>query len=62
MLHTEKQVRDHFWLDHPEFKEIYGLGQNNYPTDVRVAFIEYVDYLERSNDINNYLANKVTLG
>ena len=61
MLKTKQQVRDQFWLDHPEFKEIYGMKQNNYPTDVRVTFVDYVDYLERSGIISINLANTVTL-
>ena len=61
MLKTKQQIRYQFWLDHPEFKEIYGMSQNNYPTDVRVTFVDYVDYLERSGLITMDLANKVTL-
>jgi len=35
--------------------------QSDYPTDTRVAFVEYVDHLCRNGDISEELASRVTL-
>lgn len=33
-----------------------------YQTDVRCAFVDFIDHLERSNQISTELARRVTLG
>ena len=61
MLTTQKQIRALFWQNHPQFKRKGNTKQNNYPTDVRVSFCDYVDYLRRDNQISEALAQRVTL-
>lgn len=59
---TKKQIREEFWasnfvgvIRHP------GWTQNDYPTDTRVAFVDYIDYLRRSGYISEELAQRATL-
>jgi len=55
-LTTQAAVRAAFWLDHRAYRmRYYRLGdpenryptQNDYPTDVRCAWVDYVDRLQR---------------
>lgn len=63
MMRTISEVRNAFWRDHPKFKGSYRVGkrQNDYVTDIRTAFVDYVDMLSRDGQISDELANKVTL-
>jgi len=66
-IKTQTQVRENFW----EFlREINpGLAakfrrnkrQNDYPADIRVNFVDYVDNLRRNGEITEALATRVTL-
>lgn len=64
---TQAQVRAAFWQEHARFDarmREYGVrskGQNAQHTDVRVAFVDYVDMLCRNGDISEALAHRVTL-
>ncbi len=58
---TEPQVRSAFWAAHPEHHRIRGYRQNDYPADVRLAFVDYVDHLAREGAISDALAQRVTL-
>ena len=60
---TQKQVRESFWEDHPQFKSEYRSRkrQNDYKCDIRCAFVDYVDHLERDGQISEELADRVTL-
>lgn len=60
---TIKQVRESFWALFPEFAQEYRktYRQNQYKTDIRVAFCDYVDYLQKSGEISESLAYRVTL-
>lgn len=62
-MKTISEVRKAFWEAHPEFKNSYrkSYRQNQYNTDINVAFVDYVDYLLKSGDITQNLANKITL-
>lgn len=60
-LTTQDQVRDSFWEHHREFSAHEGKRQNQCPCDVRVAFVEWIDYLARSGVISQALASRVTL-
>jgi hypothetical protein len=62
-MKTQKQIRDSFWQSFPEFKQYYRTKkrQNDYPTDIRVTFVDYVDSLRRDGEISEKLANNVTL-
>ena len=63
-LTTQKGFRDHFWLNHPEFtkfKRGKRVRQNDYPADVRAAFVEFVDAEHKAGFITYKFAAKVTL-
>lgn len=67
MRTTQKQVREEFWAVHPHFDEqaraagIRSKRQNAQCATVRCAFIEFVDHMQRDGDINEALAQRVTL-
>lgn len=57
----EEEVRAAFWQEHPQF-EMRGNGrQNSQPADTRAAFVDWIDQLERNDDISEELAQDVTL-
>lgn len=58
---TQKQIRAAFWEQHPQFKRRSGWTQNDYPTDTRLTFIDFVDCLEKDGQISEALANRTTL-
>jgi hypothetical protein len=62
-MKTIKEVRDSFWESFPQFKNEYRKTkrQNQYKTDIRVCFVEHVDYLTKSGLISEKLASRVTL-
>ncbi len=53
-------VQQAFWEQHPQFTERPG-GHNKQTTDCRCAFVDFVDYLEKSGQISAELAQGVTL-
>jgi hypothetical protein len=61
MLTTQKQIREAFWIIHPQFKRKGRKQQNDYPADIRMAFIDYVEHLSRDGQISDKLRDKVTL-
>jgi hypothetical protein len=62
-MKTQKEVRDAFWEAFPQFaKERRSRKkQNDYYTDIRCAFVEFLDQLLKSNQISEKLCNRVTL-
>ena len=63
LLKTISEVRKAFWEAHPEFKSDYRVKkrQNDYYTDIRCSFVDYIDLLERTGSISESLAQSVTL-
>ena len=65
MFTTQAQVREAFWagvgLRLGNCRYTKSKRQNEYPTDVRVAFVDYVDSLARDGQISEKLAQRVTL-
>ena len=65
MLTTQSQIRAAFWNDLEAMgapgKCKPGKTQNDYPADVRVAWVDYVDLLARFGEISQALAAGVTL-
>jgi hypothetical protein len=62
-LKTQQEVRQAFW---EQFGDLFpdakrSKRQNDQPTDVRVSFVDFVDYLQQSGEISEKLAEKVTL-
>lgn len=62
-MKTEKEVRKSFWNSHPQLRKYYKVGftQNQYSTDIRCAFCDYVDFLQKDGIISEELAKNVTL-
>ena len=66
MLTTQGQVRRSFWdctqYDEVEEKRLKRAREGkDYRTDVRCAFVDYVDMLRRDGEISEALAHRVTL-
>jgi hypothetical protein len=62
-MKTQSQIRIAFWDSFPEYQSFYRKGkkQNDYKTDIRVAFVDFVDHLQKQGIINEKLAERVTL-
>jgi hypothetical protein len=60
-MNTLKEVRAAFWNAHPQHTQIGGTKQNDYSTDIRINFCDYLDQLRKSGEISNKLANNATL-
>ena len=60
---TQKQIRDAFWRDHPQFQPLRRSRkrQNDYPADVRMAWVDYMDGVRRDRQISRKLAERATL-
>lgn len=54
-------IRGMFWAEYPEFKRRPGWKQNDYPTDVRVCFCDFIEMLRCSESISETLAQRATL-
>lgn len=52
-----------FFNDYPDAKKEYSRGKvhNDYSTDTRVSFSDYVDFLQRNGDITEKQADNVTI-
>ncbi len=62
-MKTITAIRNAFWDVHTEFKSDFRktYRQDQYKTDIRCAFVDYVDCLRKNGDISEKLANRVTL-
>lgn len=61
-LTTQRQVRAAFWLlCEGQYRKYRGKRQNDYPADVRMAFVDFVDHLQKEGRISEALADRVTL-
>lgn len=58
---TQAQVRQSFWEAHPGFQRKGRKTQNEYPCDVRVSFVDYVENLKRDGIISEKLGQRATL-
>ncbi len=67
---TQAQIREDFWINHPQFKKGYKKNksgnyvpktQNDYRTNIRVTFCDYLEYLRCSGIISEKLAYRATL-
>lgn len=60
---TQKQLRAYFWECNPSFGPLRRAKkkQNDYPADVRMAFVDFVYHLQRDEIISQKLAEKATL-
>lgn len=62
-MKTLSGVRQSFWDNHHKYALHYRYKkrQNDYNVDIRMAFCDYVDYLAKSGEISEKLANRATL-
>ena len=62
-MRTQKEIRMAFWESYPQHKteRRSNKKQNDYCTDIRCDFVEYVEFLRSSGIISEKLAHKVTL-
>ncbi len=65
MMTTQKQIRAAFWEAYPtlprrRIRDHAGTGLM-YPVDTRCAFVDFIDYLEKSGQISPALADRATL-
>jgi hypothetical protein len=64
---TQKQIRASFWQAHPHletFALMWGIKTapyNRHNDETRMAFIHYLDHLEKSGEITDELAFRATL-
>ncbi len=61
MITTQKALRNEFWCQHPQYKRVSGWKQNNYHTDIRIAWCEFIDNLYQSDQISKGLVERATL-
>lgn len=58
---TQSEVRSAFWQGMPQVWSKYrNKRQNDWPADLRVEFVDFVDFLARQGDISESLAQRVT--
>lgn len=63
---TQKQLREEFWSTFPELvcrtnRGGNPLPQNDQPADTRMAFVDWIDHLQKSGEISEQLAQRATL-
>lgn len=62
---SQKALRAEFWRDHPDLPRgkirNYSGNGTMHPTDVRVAFTDYLDMLSKDGSISQRLAENATL-
>ena len=61
MITTQKALRNEFWYQHLQYKRVSGWKQNNYHTDIRIAWCEFIDNLYQSDQISRGLVERATL-
>lgn len=61
MITNQKDLRAAFWEAHPQFKRQGRKTQNDYPTDTRLAWVDFVDSMNRNGQIDDNLAQRATL-
>ena len=58
---TQKALRAAFWEENEDLKRRPGWTQNDYPSDTRARWVEFVDALARTGTISEALADRATL-
>lgn len=58
---TQTQVRAAFWQGWKGCRRPKRLKDGDYPADIRVEFVDFVDMLHRDGHISEALARRVTL-
>ena len=62
-LEDEEDVRNEFWIDHPEYLDQYHVlkTQNDYSVDIRSCFVDWLDQCHKNGRLSTELAQDVTL-
>ena len=64
-INTQAQLRDAFWCSqfgsNGKPRKYRGKSQNDFPCDIRCAFVDYVNMLAMDGLISERLAERVTL-
>lgn len=62
-LKSQKAINSRFFEDHPEFRDEYRTRKkhNDYSTDCRCAYVDWVDYMNRNGEISDALRDRTTL-
>lgn len=58
---TQTALRREFWASHPGFVRVPGQSQNFYSVHIRVAWCDFVDYMQKAGHIAPALADRATL-
>ena len=63
---SQKALREEFWETFTELpcrtnRRGNPLPQNEQPADTRMAFVDWIDMLQRDGDISEQLADRATL-
>jgi hypothetical protein len=67
IMTNQKQIRSYFWESFPHLEAhalkwgIKTAKHNRHNAETRTAFVDFVDYLQKSEGISEKLANRVTL-
>lgn len=63
---NQRELRRVFWAQHPNLprRRIRNYSGNGtmYQTDTRVAFVEWLDAMQRAGEVSQALAQRATLG
>lgn len=57
---TQRDLRRFFWAQHPELSR-RKLADGDYVTDTRVAWVDWIDALQKAGEISEALAQRATL-
>jgi len=62
-MKTQTEVRNAFWEAYPQFaaQRRSKKRQNDYSTDIRVSFCDFVDHIRNNGEISESLAYRVSL-
>lgn len=65
-FNNQTELREGFWEEFPDLacnrnRAGNPKRQNDQPTDTRCAFVDWIDQLERNDEISEELAERVTL-
>ncbi len=58
---NQKDLRNEFWIRHPQFKRRGNLSQTSYHADIRIAWCDFVEQMVRDGGISEDFAKTVTL-
>lgn len=62
-MRTQREIRRAFWEQNPRLprRRLKCGNELDYPTDTRVAFVDFIDHLCRNGQISSELAQRAEL-